>query len=276
MEIIRFENVVKRYGSVKAVDGVSFSLHAHTLTALAGPSGSGKTTLLNLAAGLDAPSEGNIWVAGICLSRLKASALACFRCENIGFVFQSYNLIPVLTVLENVEYPLALRGVRSSVRALEAKKALSEVGMEGYLKRFPSELSGGQQQRVAVARALVGYPKIIFADEPTGSLDAKNAEMLLTLFQGLNQKLGTTFLFSSHDPRVLNKAGQVLTVQDGAIIESHSPLLSVGKKPLVYAKAHEGGALLGNGLEPVGREDEPTSHSERQCSGLGVGASSSP
>jgi len=185
--------------------------------ALAGPSGSGKTTALNLAAGLDKPSRGEIVLLGKTLNRLNSEEITELRRHSVGFVFQAYNLIPILNAVENVEYPLALRKVAAKDRRKLAERALEEVGLADFAGRYPSQLSGGQQQRVAVARAMVTHPRIVFADEPTANLDSKSAERLLQVFRELNRNKKTTFLFSSHDPRVLAVADRIIKLSDGKI-----------------------------------------------------------
>ncbi len=220
MPSIEFNQVSKEYtthGTSIALKDISFSIAAGEFTALAGPSGSGKTTLLNLAAGLDHPSSGSVSLFGKNLSKLGREATLALRRKSVGFIFQAHNLLPVLTAIENVEYPLALRGLSFRQRRDQALHSLKDVGLLEFADRFPKELSGGQQQRVAVARAMVTRPQIIFADEPTASLDSASAESLLALFQKLNQQYQTTFLFSSHDPKVLNIARRVISIADGTI-----------------------------------------------------------
>jgi putative ABC transport system ATP-binding protein len=216
--MLEFDNVYKDYSqAAPALQGVSFSVGKGEFTALAGPSGSGKTTILNLAAGLDVPCRGAVRVLDQDLAGLDANGLSRFRREELGFVFQSFNLFPILTALENVEYPLALKKVRPAERRKRAREALKEVGLEGFEARRPSQLSGGQQQRVAIARAMVNRPSIVLADEPTASLDSRSAEDLLDLFDTLNRASGITFLFSSHDNRVLRRARRIIHVEDGRI-----------------------------------------------------------
>lgn len=216
--LLEFANVSKKYrGQGVALDGISFKITPGELTALAGPSGSGKSTILLLAAGLDAPTTGKIHLEGKAVHRLKAPALAELRRRTLGFVFQSYNLFPVLTALENVEYPLALLRIGKKERRERSRQALADVGLSGLEKRLPKDLSGGQQQRVAVARAIVSKPKLVLADEPTANLDSKSAEQLIELFGELNSTSGATFLFSSHDPRVLEFARRVISIRDGKI-----------------------------------------------------------
>lgn len=225
--IIRFEGVSKSYSTQEtALQQIEFDVSQGEFTALSGPSGSGKTTILNLAAGLDGPTSGTVNLLGHDLSTLGPKGLSALRRKHVGFVFQSYNLFPVLTAVENVEFPLALQGISRYEREARALKALEETGCGGLGKRRPSELSGGQQQRVAIARAIVSEPKIVFADEPTANLDSATATKLLELFQRLNESHKITFLFSSHDPLVLNTARRILKVKDGRI---QSDSLSEGK-----------------------------------------------
>ncbi len=224
MSLLTLKKVSKHYpGDAVGLMEVSFSLGQGEFAALAGPSGSGKTTILNLSAGLDHPSDGEIHFLGKNLKGLDGEALARLRRRSVGFIFQSYNLFPVLTALENVEYPLALLDMPQAKRRKLAAAALEEVGLGGFGKRFSNELSGGQQQRVAIARAIVTSPKIIFADEPTANLDSKTSEKLLELFRSLNESKGITFLFSSHDPKVLQVAKRVLEVKDGRIVADSLP-----------------------------------------------------
>lgn len=223
MSVLEFKEVSKMYGQENmGIREMTFSVERGELIALAGPSGSGKTTALNVAAGLDDFTDGEVRLLDHSLLQLNRDEVLKLRRGQVGFIFQSYNLFPVLTVLENVEYPLALKGIRYEERVLRAKSWIKEVGLEGFENRMPNELSGGQQQRVAVARAMVTEPQIVFADEPTANLDATTAEMLLQLFQRLNETNGTTFIFSSHDPRVLRFADRVITLTDGKILgETH-------------------------------------------------------
>ncbi|MFM8269172.1 MAG: ABC transporter ATP-binding protein [Pseudomonadota bacterium] len=216
--ILSFNQVTKKYSALEtAIQNISFGIKEGEFTALAGPSGSGKSTLLNLAAGLDFPSSGEVTLLGRNLAMLGKSAISDLRCNQVGFVFQSYNLFPVLTALENVEYPLALKKIPSKTRRELAKRALKETGCGELGGRLPSELSGGQQQRVAIARAIVATPQIVFADEPTANLDSKTAKLLLDVFKELNTQKGITFLFSSHDPLVLQTAERIIQVADGQI-----------------------------------------------------------
>ncbi len=203
---------------VAAVSGVSFTLRTADFAALVGPSGSGKTTLLNLAAGLDSPTHGDIRISGRKLSELSKHEMGMFRREHVGFVFQSYNLFPALTVIENVEFTSVVRGDPQSERRARAMQALKQVGLTEKTYVFPDQLSGGQQQRVAVARALASEPDIVFADEPTANLDSKTALDLIALFERLNAELGVTFLFSTHDQRLVERVKSVFRMSDGRIV----------------------------------------------------------
>ena len=219
--VIVTENLTKVYSEgaipVKAVNDVNLQIDEGEFTALVGPSGSGKTTLLNLIGGLDKPTSGNVWVDGKNLSALKKNQLIDFRLHNIGFVFQAYNLIPVLTARENIEFVMLLQKASKKVRSHRVLELLREVGLEDKMDNRPDELSGGQQQRVAVARALASKPKFVLADEPTANLDSKTAANLLDIMGKLNHEEGITFIFSTHDQRVIDRARRVITLVDGAI-----------------------------------------------------------
>jgi len=211
------EKIYPGGAKVAAVRGIDFSVERGEFTALAGPSGSGKSTLLNLIGTLDRPTKGEVHYEGRCVSRLSADDLADFRLRALGFVFQAYNLIPVLTAVENVEYPLVLQGMSPAERRRAALEAMRWVGLESYAHRRPDLLSGGQQQRVAVARAIVHRPALVLADEPTANLDSKTGAALLDLMEELNKEHGVTFLFSSHDPAVLSRARRVAHLVDGEL-----------------------------------------------------------
>ncbi len=202
---------------VKAVDHLSLDIQTGDFAALCGPSGSGKTSILNLVGGLDLPTEGEVWVDQINLATLSASALSNVRKNRIGFVFQAYNLIPVMTAYENAEFVLNLQGVDKAECRERVMSILKDVGLEGLEKRRPDEMSGGQQQRVAIARAIVTQPAIILADEPTANVDSHTAESLLDLMQKLNHEKGTTFLFSTHDQHVMDRARRLIRVRDGQL-----------------------------------------------------------
>jgi|SRR5579862_6130996 len=203
---------------VCAVNGVDLQVKEGEFTALVGPSGSGKTTLLNLIGGLDYPSGGVVRIDGIDITRMSENKLIDFRLHNIGFVFQAYNLIPVLTASENVEFVMLMQKTPKKERKKRAVDLLSQVGLSDKLEKRPAELSGGQQQRVAVARALASKPRFILADEPTANLDSTSAENLLDIMSQLNRGEKITFIFSTHDPRVIEKAHRVITLVDGKIV----------------------------------------------------------
>ncbi len=209
-----------------ALNGVSIELHVGEFTAVAGPSGSGKSTLLHLLGGLDRPTSGEIFLEGVALSGLSKDQLARLRMTNIGFVFQAYNLIPVLTVLENTAFVLELQGVVRAERIKRARKILAELGIEQYADQYPSRISGGEQQRVAVARAVVAEPSIVLADEPTANLDTATSHELIDLMRRLNEEKGATFLFATHDSRLLDRVSRLITIVDGLITEDekkHDP-----------------------------------------------------
>ena len=222
MTIVRCEDVRKTYRQgeteVHALDGVTLSIESGEFTALAGPSGSGKTTLLNMIGGLDDPDQGSIVVDGNDFAKMSQSRLADLRLHKIGFVFQAYNLIPVLSARENVEFVMQLQGVAARERREKACAILEDVGLEGMEDRRPAELSGGQQQRVAVARAVVSQPKLVLADEPTANLDSTAAGQLMDLFRELNEHHGVTFLIATHDERVMRRAQRLIRMQDGRVI----------------------------------------------------------
>jgi putative ABC transport system ATP-binding protein len=204
---------------VEAVRDVSMTVDQGEFVVLAGPSGSGKTTLLNVIGGLTRPSEGSVWIDGIQIAELSERKLARLRLERLGFVFQAYNLLPVLTALENAEFTLLLRDVPSDERRARVEKLFERMGMAGLEERRPGKLSGGQQQRVAVARAVVGEPALVLADEPTANLDTATSTALIDLMAELNRDLGTTFVFATHDTRLMDRARRVVRLVDGAIVE---------------------------------------------------------
>lgn len=222
MKIIEIKNLHKIYNSdsvsVHAVNGVNLSFEEGEFSAIVGPSGSGKTTLLNLIGGLDDATEGSVTIDNIEIEKLSSRKLTDFRMKNIGFVFQAYNLIPVLTAKENVEFIMHLQGRNKNDRDARTSELLEAVGLGGMENRRPSKLSGGQQQRVAVARALASKPKFVLADEPTANLDSKSTENLLDIMEQLNKEEKITFIFSTHDQRVVNKARRIITIEDGKII----------------------------------------------------------
>ena len=203
---------------VHALRGVDLEVDKGEFISLAGPSGSGKTTLFNLIGGLDSPTDGKVYLEAQDMGKMSAKELSALRLAKIGFVFQAYNLIPVLSAFENVEYPLLLRGLNSAKRRSRASDMLEAVGLKDMMHRRPDQLSGGQQQRVAVARALVGEPSLVLADEPTANLDSKTGLGLLSMMRELNEELGTTFLFSTHDNMVMRAAKRLLQLKDGKLI----------------------------------------------------------
>lgn len=222
MKIIEISNVSKIYNEteieVRAVNDVCLDFHEAEFAAIVGPSGSGKTTLLNLIGGLDKPSSGEIIIDGTNLSKLKSSQLIDFRMRNIGFVFQAYNLIPVLTAKENVEFIMNLQKWSTQERDKRTYELLKAVGLAERADSRPGKLSGGQQQRIAVARALASRPKFVLADEPTANLDSKSASTLLEIMEKLNHEEKITFIFSTHDSRVVKMAHRVITLEDGKVV----------------------------------------------------------
>lgn len=219
--IIEIKDLHKTYAEseieVKAVNGVSLGFRQGEFTAIVGPSGSGKTTLLNLIGGLDEPTSGSIMVNGQAITGLSEGELTDFRLENIGFVFQSYNLLPVLTAKENAEFVMKLQGRSQKDCDKRTEELLKAVGLTERTDARPAKLSGGQQQRVAVVRALAPKPKFILADEPTANLDSKSTETLLDIMEQLNKEENVTFIFSTHDSRVVKKARRVITLEDGKV-----------------------------------------------------------
>jgi len=202
---------------VKAVRGVTLRVERGEFTALAGPSGSGKTTLLNLIGGLTRPSRGQVWVAGQDVGGMSNQRLARLRLEQVGFIFQAYNLLPVLTALENAEFPMLLQGVDAEERHARVRELFARTGLEGLEDRRPGKLSGGQQQRVAVVRAVVGKPALVLADEPTANLDSHSSEALLDMMAELNRDLGVTFVFATHDDHVMERSRRLVRMVDGQI-----------------------------------------------------------
>jgi putative ABC transport system ATP-binding protein len=220
-DLIRLEKVVKEYRDngvpVKALDRVDLGIEQGEFTVVMGPSGSGKSTMLNLMGGLDQPTSGLVKVVGKDTSVLSNTELSRLRLYKIGFVFQAYNLVPVLTAYENAEYVLMLQGRSASERRERIMGLLKTVGLAGLENRFPRELSGGQQQRVAIARAIAPEPQLVLADEPTANVDSKTSESLLDLMMQLNSDKGVTFLFSTHDPAVMQRARRIIRLKDGLI-----------------------------------------------------------
>lgn len=222
MSIIEVSNLVKVYTETKipvhALNGIDLYFEQGEFAAIVGPSGSGKTTLLNILGVIDHSSEGEVFISNKNISQLSSSKLIDFRLYNIGFVFQAYNLIPVLTAIENVEFIMQLQGQNKQDRRVRARRLLEEVGLGDRLNDRPAQLSGGQQQRVAVARALASRPKFVLADEPTANLDSKSTDNLLSIMEKLNKEEHITFIFSTHDPRVVKRARRVITIEDGKVV----------------------------------------------------------
>lgn len=223
MSIVECVDIKKTYRQgkveVQALQGVSLSIEKAEFVALAGPSGSGKTTMLNMIGGLDLADSGRIVVDGYSFDKMNQSQLAALRLFNIGFVFQAYNLIPVLSALENVEFVMLLQNVQPADRRERARAILDEVGLEGKYGRRPAELSGGQQQRVAVARAIVSNPSIVLADEPTANLDSTTGKGLLEIMKQMNEEKKVTFIFSTHDEMVMDYARRIVYLRDGHVAD---------------------------------------------------------
>ena len=226
MSVIKTENLTKIYQQgdfeIRALDGVAVNIERGEFTAVVGPSGSGKTTLLNAIGGLDDPTSGSVVINGQDITKLNGNALIDFRMRNIGFVFQAYNLIPVLTAKENVGFVMLLQGQSDAERKIRIEELLNAVGLGDVMNKRPNQMSGGQQQRVAVARALAPKPEFILADEPTANLDSKSTENLLDIMARLNKEEGITFIFSTHDQRVIDRARRVITMVDGKIVSDET------------------------------------------------------
>ena len=224
--VIVTEGVTKEYSDngvpVQALRGIDLSIQRGEFTAIVGPSGSGKTTFLNVISGLDSGSGGKVWLNNKLLSSMSGKELSDFRRDNIGFIFQAYNLIPVLTVEENVEYIMLLQGVPRQERHAQVEKMLDDLGLKGFADRLPTKLSGGQQQRVAVARAIVSRPALVLADEPTANLDSKTGIELIDMMRTLNETGGTTFVFSTHDTKIMERARRLVVLEDGQIEKDES------------------------------------------------------
>ena len=222
MNVIETNNLIKIYQQgdieVKALNDVSINFQQGEFTAIVGPSGSGKTTFLNSIGGLDTPTSGKVVINDTDITNLKSNELIDFRLRNIGFVFQAYNLIPVLTAKENVEFIMLMQGDSASARKSRAEELLNAVGLSDQINRRPGQLSGGQQQRVAVARALASKPKFVLADEPTANLDSTSTSNLLDIMYRLNEAENMTFIFSPHDQRVIDRAKRIITLEDGKIL----------------------------------------------------------
>ncbi|HEY3914151.1 MAG TPA: ABC transporter ATP-binding protein [Verrucomicrobiae bacterium] len=217
--ILETQHLTKTYGSLTVVKDISFAVLSGSTCAIVGPSGSGKTTLLGLCAGLDLPSEGRVLLDGTDLGALDENGRARVRNENIGFVFQSFQLIPSLTALENVMVPMELRGNGGAVTSAKARELLERVGLGGRISHYPSQLSGGEQQRAALARAFINQPKILFADEPTGNLDSETGRLVIDNLFALNAAFGTTLVIVTHDPDLAARTGRVIRLKAGALVQ---------------------------------------------------------
>ena len=227
MALVKIENVSKIYQmgevEVKALQNISLSIDKASFVSFVGPSGSGKTTILNLIGCLDKPTAGDVFVAGEHINLLNRKQSAAFRGSVLGFIFQSFNLLPVLTTFENIEYPLVMiKNISQSIRNRAVLKVLKSVGMLEQKDKFPDQLSGGQKQRAAVARALVTQPKLVLADEPTANLDKKSAVNVIQLMRAMRDEFGTTFIFSTHDPKIMKEAEVVFTLEDGMLLTEDS------------------------------------------------------
>lgn len=224
--IIVTEKVKKDYKDddiiVRAIRGIDLKIKAGEFTAIVGPSGSGKTTFLNIISGLDYPTDGQVWLDKKLLTDMSGKELSDFRRDHIGFIFQAYNLIPVLTVEENIEYIMLLQGVSKKERRRRVADILKDVDLEGFEDRMPPKLSGGQQQRVAIARAMVSQPAIILADEPTANLDSETGANLLDMMRELNERTGMTFVFSTHDTMIMERARRLVRLRDGQVESDES------------------------------------------------------
>jgi len=226
MNLITASNLSKIYHTgeieIQALKPLNLEIQAGSFISFIGPSGSGKTTLLNLIGCLDKPTSGSIKVAGVLTSELTRRAAAAFRGENLGFIFQDFNLIPVLTVYENVEYPLLIvQNIPAKERRDRVTALLNKVGMMDQINKFPDQISGGQKQRVAIARALVSNPKLVLADEPTANLDSKTAFLVIDIMRKMRDEFGVTFIFSTHDPKIVGEVETLFTLEDGILV-SHS------------------------------------------------------
>lgn len=222
MEVIRLENVEKTYSDngvpVHALRGVDLQVKQGEFTVIAGPSGSGKTTLLNIMGALDIATKGKVYLENESIGEKSRDEISAFRLEKLGFVFQAYNLIPVLTAMENIEFTMMLLGIDENHRRERAREVMRELDIEELAEKRPNEMSGGQQQRVAVARAIVNNPSIILADEPTANLDSATSDALLEVMERLNRDRGVTFVFATHDPRVMERSRRLIRLVDGSVV----------------------------------------------------------
>ncbi len=220
--IVKLENVTKSYQlgltTIHALKSANLEIHGGEFTAVVGASGSGKSTLLNMIGCIDVPDSGAVWIDGVDISKMSDDLQSDLRNRKIGYIFQSFNLVPVLSVYENVELPLLINNeVSMAERERRVREAIAEVGLEAFSKNRPDQLSGGQRQRVAIARALVGHPLLVLADEPTANLDSENSSKIIDLMLALNKNKNVTFLFSTHDEKLVNRVGRVVHIKDGAV-----------------------------------------------------------
>ena len=220
--IVKLENVTKSYQlgltTIHALKSANLEIHGGEFTAVVGASGSGKSTLLNMIGCIDVPDSGAVWIDGVDISKMSDDLQSDLRNRKIGYIFQSFNLVPVLSVYENVELPLLINNeVSMAEREHRVREAIAEVGLEAFSKNRPDQLSGGQRQRVAIARALVGHPLLVLADEPTANLDSENSSKIIDLMLALNKNKNVTFLFSTHDEKLVNRVGRVVHIKDGAV-----------------------------------------------------------
>ncbi|EHK9124809.1 ABC transporter ATP-binding protein [Vibrio parahaemolyticus] len=232
---IKLERLTKTYNPdsdfpVRAVQHVDLEIKQGEFVAIMGPSGSGKTTLLNMLGGIDAPTSGSVEIDGCLISEMSEKELIAYRRDNIGFIFQDYSLLPVLTALENVEFVMQLQGKTERECRERAMSLLDQVGLAQQMHKRPSKMSGGQQQRVAVARALAPKPRFVMADEPTANLDAKSTSELLDIMEQLSEQEGTTFIFSTHDPRVIKRAHRIIVFEDGRLARDFANIGSTAEK----------------------------------------------
>ena len=218
--MIQTEGITKSFGALQVLKGIDLTINKGEVVAIVGPSGAGKTTLLQIIGTLDAPDSGRLVINGTETRRLGDKELAAFRNRNIGFVFQSYNLLPELTAAENVAMPLMFKGIDPDVRLLEAKKMLCRVGLKDRMDHFPNQMSGGQQQRVGIARAFVTHPEVVFADEPTGNLDSKTTKEVMHMIRGFAKRFHQTIVLVSHDPEMTEYADRIVTLIDGRIVSN--------------------------------------------------------
>ncbi|MFH0977155.1 MAG: ABC transporter ATP-binding protein [Spirochaetota bacterium] len=243
MELIHADDLKKNYPvgeiTVSALKGLSFSIETSSFISFVGPSGSGKTTLLNILGCLDTPTSGNVLIDGTDILKLNRNERADFRGQNIGFIFQDFNLMPVLTVFENIEYPLIMiQNVQKDERIKRVSKLLTEVGMEDQKDKYPDQISGGQKQRVAIARALATNPKIVLADEPTANLDHETAYKVIGIMKKMKDEFGTTFIFSTHDQKIVGEAEIIYTLEDGLLTGRKVITRKKVKKQSIGGKAH--------------------------------------